>query len=91
MGACCSQREGMSLLEYQSMPSLRDVAHGEWLFVYIYYTAAGNFISSQLGSSYEGKRYSTEKAGDTPLWTKSQLRGHSPQASQAGRRVGPAL
>ncbi len=26
-----SQREGMGLLEYQAMPSLRDVAHDGWL------------------------------------------------------------
>jgi hypothetical protein len=25
------QREGMGLLEYQTMPCLRDVAHGGWL------------------------------------------------------------
>ncbi len=31
MCAFCSQREGMALLEYQSMPSLRDVAHDGWL------------------------------------------------------------
>ncbi len=38
----------MGLLEYQAMPSLRD----GWLCRYIsYITAAGNSISSQLGSS----------------------------------------
>ncbi len=47
---------GMGLLEYQAMPSFRDLAHGGWLFTYFYYiTAAGNSISSQLGSSCQGK------------------------------------
>ncbi len=27
----CDQREGMGLLEFQAMPSLRDVAHDGWL------------------------------------------------------------
>ncbi len=26
-----AQREGMGLLEYQAMPSLRDIAHDGWL------------------------------------------------------------
>ncbi len=62
--------------------------------VYIYYvTADGNSISSQLGSSCQGNRYGTEKAGGTARLsrTKSHLRRHSPPDSQAGRRVGPAL
>ncbi len=56
-------------------------------------TAAGDSISTQLGSSCQGNRYGTEKAGGTarPSRTKSHLLGHSPPASQAGRRVGPAL
>ncbi len=61
--------------------------------MYIYYkTAAGNSISSQLGSSSQGNRYSMEKAGGTalPSSTISHLPGHSSPASQAGRRVGPA-
>ncbi len=28
------QREGMGLLEYQTMPSLREVAHGGWFFTF---------------------------------------------------------
>ncbi len=62
--------------------------------VYIYYTTvAGKSISSQLGSSCQGNRYGTEKAGGMahPSRTKSHLPGHSPPASQAGRRVGQAL
>ncbi len=60
------------------------------MVVYIYYiTAAGNSISSQLGSSAQGNRYCTAKAGGMarPSRTKSHLSGHSPPAS----RVGPAL
>ncbi len=33
--------------------------------VLLYITAAGNFISSQLGSSFLGKQYSTGKVGST--------------------------
>jgi hypothetical protein len=85
------QREGMGLLEYQAMPSLREVTYDGWLCTCTV-TAAGNSISSQLGSSCKGNRYSTVKAGGTvrPSRT-SHLPGHSPLASQAGRRVGPAL
>jgi hypothetical protein len=56
-------------------------------------TAAGDYISTQLDSSCQGKRYGTEKAGGTarPSRTKSHLLGHFPLASQEGRRVGPAL
>jgi hypothetical protein len=37
------------------------------MVAYIYYTmtAAGNSVSSQLGSSYQGNRYGKEKAGGT--------------------------
>jgi hypothetical protein len=48
------QREGMGLLKYQAMPSLRDVAHDVWQCQYVhidYKTAAANSITSQLGSS----------------------------------------
>ncbi len=42
-----------------------------------YITAAGNFISSQLGSSCQGNRYGTQKAGGTARTscTKSHLPG----------------
>jgi hypothetical protein len=56
------QREGLGLLEYQAIPSLR----GSLLrmVVYIsYITAAGNSISSQVGSFCQGNRCGTEKAG----------------------------
>ncbi len=62
------------------MPSLHDVAH--------------DTISSQLCRSCQGNRYSTQKAAcgkARPSRTISYPPGHSPPASQAGRRVGPAL
>ncbi len=63
--------------EYQttiaSIPSLSDLAlEGWWSLVSIQYstvvyicciTAAGKSISTKLGSSCEGNRYGTEKAG----------------------------
>jgi hypothetical protein len=64
------------------------------MILYIYYTtAAGNSISSQLGSCCQGNRYGTEKAGGTarPSRKKTHLPVHSPPASQADRRVGSAL
>ena len=64
------------------------------IVVNIYYTtAAGNSISSLLGSSCQGNRYGTEKAGDMALTSskKSHLPGHSPPVSLTGRRVGSAL
>jgi hypothetical protein len=73
--------------------STRLPGHG-CVFVYIYnITAARNSVSSKLGSSCQGNRYSTEKTSGTARLsrTKSHLPGHSPPASQAGRRVGPAL
>ncbi len=88
-------REGMGLLEYQAKPSLRDVAHSSCrMVVYIYYiTAAGNSISSQLGSSCQGNWYGMENAGCAARLShaKSHLPVHSPPASQMGRRSGPGL
>jgi hypothetical protein len=75
-------------------PSISERKTWGLLIVYILYiTAAGNSISSQLGSTYLGNRYGTEKAGGTvrPSRAKSHLPGGSPPASQAGRRVGSAL
>jgi hypothetical protein len=76
----------MGLLEYQAMPSLRDVAHYEWLCTFT--AAAGNSISSQLGSSYQGNRYNTEKAAVQPV---HEVQNHSLPGSQSGRHVGTAL
>jgi hypothetical protein len=83
-----SQRKGMGQLEYQSMPSLRGVAHDGWFCVFIIFKKAGKPISSQLSSSCQGNWYSTVKADGT---ARPSMPGHSPPASQASRRVGPAL
>ncbi len=87
----CSSTTWLDLIHYLAMPSLRDIAHDGCLCTLYNIAAAENSISSQLGSSYQGNRYCTEKAGITarPSRTKSHLPGHSPSASQAGRRVGP--
>ncbi len=50
---CCFQGEGMGLLLYKTMISLRDVAHNGFC-VHHYVIAAGNSITSQLGSSRQG-------------------------------------
>ncbi len=78
--------EGMGLLAYQAKPSLRDVAHDVVLSTF---TAAGNSISTQLGSFCQDNRYCTKKASGSarPSRTKSHLSGHSSLASQAFRRV----
>ncbi len=71
------------------------ILHYTWrMVVYINnITTAGNSISLQLGSSCQGNRYGTEKAGGTarPSHAKSHPLGHSPPASQAGRRFGASL
>jgi hypothetical protein len=53
------KREGISLLEYQAKPSLRDVAHEGWLSTV---TEAGNSISSH-----------TEKAGGTARTSRTKI------------------
>jgi hypothetical protein len=77
-----SQREGIGQPEYQSMPSLRGVAHDGWLCRFIIIKAARKSIILQLCSSCQGNRYGREKAGGTCRV--------SPPARQASRRVGPA-
>jgi hypothetical protein len=76
------QREGMGLLEYQAMPSLRNVAHDSVLST-----------SSNRSAPDQGKWCGPSGHA---AWTvhhvqNHTLRGHSPPAIQAGRRVGPAL
>ncbi len=82
-GGACEQKEGNgSSIEYR-LPSFL-VWRISWrMVVCIYYiTAAGNSMSSQLGSSCPGKQDGTEKTGGTahPSRTKSHLPGH-PSAS----------
>ena len=91
-----SQRGGMGILEYQAMPSLRDVAHDGWLCAFtIQCNRSWKFHQRQLDSSCKGNLCCTEKAGGTtrPSRRKSHLpgAGRLPLASKAGRRVGPAL
>jgi hypothetical protein len=83
----------MGLLEYQTMPSLRHVAHDGGLCAFTILQQLEIPSSVQLGSSCQGNRYSTEKPGGTARRsrTKSHLPAPSPPASQAGRRIGPAL
>jgi hypothetical protein len=87
-----NQRESMCLLEYQATYACVTQLMRYDCDIY-YSTGDGNSISSQLSSSCQGNRYDMEKTGGTarPSRTKSHLPGHSPPASQAGRRVGPAL
>ncbi len=63
------------------------------LCVYSWEESSAIVCSSQFCSSCRSNRYSTEMAGGTarPSRIKSHLPGHSPPASQAGRRVGLAL
>jgi hypothetical protein len=59
-----------------------------WLCTFLY-KAAGNSISSQLGSSCQGNRYGTAKVEGTtrPSHVKSQMPGHSPPAGQVCRHA----
>jgi hypothetical protein len=75
----------MGLLEYQAMPSLRDVAYDGWLCmdVIYYITTAGNSISSQLGRQALRKRQAVRPV--------HHVQNQPPPAGQTGRHVGPAL
>jgi hypothetical protein len=59
----------------------------------LYITTAGNAISSQLGSCYQGRRYGTAGQAVRPIYhsTNHSCRAILPQRRKAGRRVGPAL
>ncbi len=85
----------MGPLEYQTMPSLRDEAYDGWLpIVATVNNHSWKFHQDAAGQLLPGQpRYCMEKAGGTarPSRTKSHLPGHSPPASQAGSRVGPAI
>jgi hypothetical protein len=77
VGMCLAQREGMGLLEYQVMPSLRDVAHDGVLCTFNIRSAPGNPSGQAAWTVHHVQNHT--------------LLGHSPPACQAGRRVGQAL
>jgi hypothetical protein len=89
-----SQREGMGLLEYQAMPSFRDVAHDGWLCTLAIYNsslefhqlAAGQLLSGQPVRYGKGRRY-----GPSITYKITPAGSLFPPASQAGRRIGSAL
>ena len=75
------QREGMGVLEYQALPSLRDVAHEGVLCTF-----------SNRSAPDRGKWCGPSGPA---AWTVHHVQNHtllarSPSASQAGRCVGPA-
>jgi hypothetical protein len=75
------QREGIDLLEYQAMPSFHVIAHDGVFCVHLV------IDHPQTGTSGEIVR-----AGRMDHHIQNHiLLGRSPPASQAGRRVGPAL
>jgi hypothetical protein len=68
----------MGLLEYHAMPFLRDVAHEVFcVHLEIYQPQTGASVMFRQG-----------RHGWSITYT---LLGHTPRASQAGRRIGPAL
>jgi hypothetical protein len=69
----------MGLPEYQYMPSLRDVAHDGVLCTFSNRSAPSDVVRQGRGH------------GPCVQVQNHTLLGHSPPASQAGRRVGPAL
>jgi hypothetical protein len=77
--------EGMGLLEYQTMPSLRDVAHDDG-YVHLLYNSIWKF--HQLGARQPliGLPVRSEKVdcSSHPSQTISHLPGHSPPASPVG-------
>jgi hypothetical protein len=84
---------GLLLLEYKAMPSLQYVDYDGWFCTFTIQQQLEISLAHSWEAPVRATRYSTEKAGGTarPSHTKSHLPVHSPPASQAGRRVGPAL
>jgi hypothetical protein len=72
------------------MPSSGDIAHDGGLCTFTIFNNSWKF--HQLASVH-GNRYGTEKTGGMASHYVQNLHfpGQSPPASQAGRRVGPAL
>ncbi len=87
------QREGMGLLEYQVMRSLRDVAHDGWLCTFTIFQqleilSACSWVAPvrETSTIWKSRRY-----GPSYHIQNHSRPCHSPPASQAGRRAGPAL
>ncbi len=78
----CTQREGTGLLEYQAVPSLRDVAYDDVLCTF------SNASAPDRGKGCGPLR---QVAWTVHHVQNHTLLGHSPPASHAGRRVGPSL
>jgi hypothetical protein len=76
------QRESMGLLEYQALPSLHDIAHDGVLFTFSNISVPGR-------GKWCGR--SGQAAWTFHFKQNHPLLCHSPSASQAGRRFGPAL
>jgi hypothetical protein len=76
------QTEGIALLEYRAMPSLRDVAHDGVSCTFSNRSAPGR--GKKCGPSGRAARTVHRVKNHTLLV-------HSPPAGQVGRRAGPAL
>jgi hypothetical protein len=72
----------MGLLEYKAMPSFRDVNYDDDLFT---------LSNESAPDRASGLVRQGQKAWTAHHVQNHTLRGHSPPASQAGRRVGPVL
>jgi hypothetical protein len=82
IGGIRNQGEGMGLLEYQAMSSFRDVAHDGVTCTF----------SNRSAPDRDKWCCPSGKAAWTVHHVQNHtLLGHSPPASQAARRVGPAL
>jgi hypothetical protein len=81
------QREGMGILEYQAMSSLRDVAHDVYGCVHLLYNSGWKFHQLAAGQLLSGHPVHYGRAGGMAFLsrTKSHLLGHSPPCSQPGR------
>jgi hypothetical protein len=69
-------REGMGLLEYQAMPSMRDVAHDGWLCTFLY-NSSSKFHQLSAWQPLSGQPVRYEKTGGTvcPSCTNHTCRG----------------
>ncbi len=81
----------MGLLEYQAMPSLRDVAHDRWMCTLaikqqLEIPSARSLAATVRATDTVGRRY-----GPSITYKITPAGSLFPPASQAGRRIGPAL